>query len=60
MKLELEDTPASTKGEKEAPNWQEGIEENGITNTKRGEKFKEGTVMCVNAPEFRTGRTYCS
>lgn len=56
----MECTPASMKGEKEAPNWREEIEENGITNTKRGEKFKEGMVMFVNAPEFRTGRTCCS
>lgn len=28
--------------------------ENGITNTKRGEDFKEGMVICVTAPKLRT------
>lgn len=27
--------------------------ENGIVNTKRGENFEEGMVICVNAPKIR-------
>lgn len=32
--------------------------ENGIANTKTGGHFKEGVVICVNAPKLRAERTH--
>lgn len=34
--------------------------ENGVASTKRGENFKVGMVICVNAPTLRAERTHRS